>query len=312
MLQLIHMNFTEVTVLIDLLKNCRLCPRECGVNRLGGEYGYCRAADRVKVARSVLHHWEEPCISGKNGSGAVFFSHCTLKCVFCQNKKISALGVGAEVSQRKLAELFLRHQDSGAHNINLVTPTHFIPQLIPALDYAKGHGLSIPIVYNTGGYEKASTIKLLRGYVDIYLPDFKYYNDKFAKKYSNAPHYFERAKEALAEMTSQVGKISFDSDGIAKSGVIVRHLMLPGLLFDSKKVLDYLHSTYADDIYISIMNQYTPLGTLDGFPELKKRISPAYYECLLEYADSIGIKNAYIQGDGTADERFIPEFFDKL
>ena len=295
-----------------LLEKCMLCPRNCGANRLAGEYGFCHAGKNPKVARSALHFWEEPCLSGEKGSGTVFFSNCTLKCAFCQNSAISAHGMGEEISCERLGELFLEQQANGALNINLVTPTHYIPQIISALDYAKGHGLSIPVVYNCGGYEKASSIRLLEGYVDIYLPDFKYYNDKYAIKYSNAPHYFEHAASSLSEMVRQTGKMKFDSQGIAVSGTIVRHLMLPGLLFDSKKVLDYLHSAYADDIYISIMNQYTPVNRLDKFPELNKKISPDYYNCLIDYAVGIGIKNAYIQGADTADESFIPEFYNKL
>lgn len=294
----------------ELLKKCALCPRECHTNRICGEYGFCGCLKNVRVARSALHFGEEPCISGNSGSGTVFFSGCSLKCVFCQNRAISMHAGGEEITSEKLGELFLKQQSDGAENINLVTPTHFIPQIIYALDYAKIHGLKIPVVYNTGGYEKASSIKLLDGYVDVYLPDIKYYNDKYAQKYSNAPHYFEYASKALEEMLRQTGKIKFNKRGIAVSGTIVRHLLLPGLLFDSKKILDYLHSEYSDDIYISIMNQYTPVGQLDKFPELKRRISKEYYDCLIDYAVNIGIKNAYVQSEGTADESFIPEFYD--
>lgn len=295
-----------------LLENCRLCPRNCGVNRNNGEYGFCCGTNSAKVARAALHFWEEPCISGRNGSGTVFFSNCSLKCVFCQNHEISAEGRGEAVSDERLGDLFLKLQSDGAENINLVTPTHYIPQIISALDYAKSHGLNIPIVYNTGGYEKASAINLLDGYVDVYLPDFKYYNDKYAEKYSNAPKYSEYAKAAIAEMVRQTGKTKFNSDGLLVSGTLVRHLMLPGLLFDSKKILDYLHSEYGNDIAISIMNQYTPININPDFSELNKVISLEYYACLLDYAESIGLENAYIQSDGSADKSFIPEFFDKL
>lgn len=299
-------------ILEKLLNNCTLCPRNCKVNRLENNIGFCRAGKYPKVARSALHFWEEPCISGSRGSGTVFFSNCTLKCIFCQNKKISFEGIGEEITCERLAELFLEQQEQGALNINLVTPTHYIPQIIYSLDLAKKHGLTLPVVYNTGGYEKASSIKLLEGYVDIYLPDFKYYNDKYAIRYSNAPNYFKYASESLAEMVRQTGKVKFNEKGIAVSGTIVRHLMLPGLLFDSKKILDYLYSSYGDNIYISIMNQYTPMAEFPEFPELSKKISWEYYNCLIDYAVDIGIKNAFIQDEETADESFIPEFYNKL
>lgn len=295
----------------NLLCKCTLCPRNCGVNRTENLKGFCGAGKNLKVARADLHFWEEPCISGEKGSGTVFFSNCTLKCVFCQNRRISNEGVGEEISIGKLADIFLKLQDKGALNINLVTPTHYIPHIISALDIAKNNGLLLPIVYNTSGYEKVSTIKMLEGYIDIYLPDLKYYNDKYATKYSNAPEYFKYASEAIAEMVRQTGPVTFDETGIVKKGTIVRHLMLPGLLFDSKKVIDYLYTTYRDDIYISIMNQYTPMNDFKQFPELNKKISQDYYNCLIDYAVELGIKNAYIQDEETADVSFIPEFYDK-
>lgn len=295
-----------------LLENCRLCPRNCGVNRAKGEKGYCGAGESLKVARASLHFWEEPCISGENGSGTVFFSNCTLKCVFCQNRKISNNGIGEEITPNRLAEIFLNLQKDGALNINLVTPTHFIPQILEALDIAKSIGLTLPVLYNTSGYEKASTIKLLKGYIDIFLPDFKYFSNSLAEKYSNAKDYFKYASESLAEMVLQTGKPVFDKNGIIKSGTIVRHLMLPKQLFDSKRVIDYLYSTYKDDIFISIMNQYTPIGNLEKHPELRHRVSAEYYDCLIDYALDLGVKNAYIQGRDTAKESFIPDFFEKL
>lgn len=298
--------------MIDLLKNCRLCPRDCGVDRYSGNYGFCGGGMNVKVARSALHFWEEPCISGTKGSGTVFFSGCTLKCIFCQNHKISRAQMGEEISNERLAELFWEQQENGALNINLVTPTHYAVQIIEALDIAKSRGLKIPIVYNTSGYEKYETIKALDGYIDIYLPDFKYFSDKYATSYSNAPKYFEYASKSLEEMVRQTGSVKFDSNGIALTGTIVRHLMLPGLLFDSKKVLDYLYSTFSDDIYISIMNQYTPIKNTNLPIKLQKKVSWEYYNCLLDYAVNIGIKNAYVQDKETADESFIPEFFDKI
>ncbi len=295
-----------------LLQNCTLCPRNCGVDRLSGNLGFCLSGKNPKVARYSLHFWEEPCISGDKGSGTVFFSNCTLKCVFCQNRTISNNGIGEEITPDRLSDIYLKLQDMGAKNINLVTPTHFIVPIIKSIEIAKSRGLTLPIVYNTSGYEKASTIKLLDGIIDVYLPDFKYFSDKYAIKYSNAPDYFKHASESLQEMVKQTGTVKFNESGTVKSGVIVRHLMLPRLLFDSKKVIDYLYNTYKDDIYISIMNQYTPMENFKDFPELNKKISWDYYNCLIDYAREIGIKNAYIQDKDTQDKSFIPEFFDKL
>ncbi len=294
----------------DLLKSCTLCPKKCGINRLIGETGFCGASDKIRIAKSCLHFWEEPCISGKEGSGAVFFSHCTLKCVFCQNYAISTQNRGRLADEDELAEIFLKLQSEGANNINLVTPTHFVPQIIYALEKAKKRGLNLPIIYNTSGYENPETIKLLDGYVDVFLPDFKYFNDKYAVKYSAAKDYFKIASAALAQMFAQVGKCEFDNRGIIKKGVIVRHLMLPGLLFDTKKILDYLHAEYGNDIYISIMSQYTPLPTLpDRFPELNRKINMKMYDKLLDYAAGIGIENAFVQDGASASESFIPDFY---
>ena len=295
---------------MGILSKCTLCPRRCGADRESGSAGFCGATDKIKIARCDLHFWEEPCISGKNGSGAVFFSHCCLRCVYCQNYKISHLGTGKLVSPEELSECFLSLQEKGAHNINLVTPTQYVPQIIDAVCVAKKHGLILPIIYNTSGYENAETIKMLKGIVDVYLPDLKYFDDNYAIRYSGAKDYFAIATRAIAEMFTEVGKCVFDDDGMIKKGVIVRHLMLPHLLFDSKKVIDYLYKTYGDDIFLSIMNQYTPLATLPKeFPELNKKISEDYYASLIDYAVSIGVKNAYIQDGDTAKESFIPEFY---
>ena len=223
-----------------MLTCCTLCPRNCGVDRTNNVAGFCGALDEVKIARAALHFWEEPCISGKKGSGTVFFSCCNMKCVYCQNYEISTLNKGMTISVSELADKFLMLQGEGAHNINLVTPTHFVPQIICALDEAKSRGLALPVVYNSSGYESVETIRLLKGYVDIYMPDLKYFSDKYAIKYSSAPNYFNIAKEAIEEMFNQVGTPVFDESGIMKKGMIVRHLMLPGLLFDSKKIMDYL------------------------------------------------------------------------
>lgn len=290
------------------LHNCKLCPRNCGVDRLNGEVGFCKSQKNIKVARVSLHYWEEPCISGTQGSGTVFFSNCNLKCVFCQNHKISSDGVGKEITIQRLSEIFLEQQKRGALNINLVSPTHYVPQIIKSLDIAKSKGLNIPIIYNTSSYENLETIHALRGYIDVYLPDLKYFNDKYAVKYSNANNYFYYASKAIEEMFSQVGKAKFDRNGIIQKGVIVRHLMLPGLLFDSKKIMDYLHKTYGDSIYISIMNQFTPAHNTSHFPEINRKLSPKHYDVLIDYCLSIGIKNAFIQEEGTCSESFIPEF----
>jgi len=291
-----------------VLEKCMLCPRYCGVNRKAGERGFCGASDKIKIARVSLHMWEEPCISGENGSGTVFFSCCNMKCLYCQNYGISTQNHGYELTERELADKFLMLQEQGANNINLVTPTHFVPQIIQALDIAKEKGLTLPVVYNCGGYENAETIKLLSGYIDIYMPDMKYFSDEYAIEYSSAPNYFDVAKKALAEMYSLVGKPVFDESGIMKRGVIVRHMMLPGLLFDTKKILDYLYSTYKDDIYISLMSQYTPMPNVSGHPKLDRRINPKHYDAMVDYCVELGIKNAFIQDGSSATESFIPDF----
>ena len=296
----------------SLMEKCRLCPRECGADRLHGEKGFCGAEAVAKIARAALHFWEEPCISGKNGSGTVFFSHCTLKCVFCQNYEISSFGRGEEKSAEELADIFIRLEDEGANNINLVTPTHYVVPVMEAVADAKKRGLNIPVIYNCGGYEKAETIKMLEGLIDIYMPDMKYFNDKYAVKYSSAPGYFEHAKKALSEMTRQQPKAEFNGEGIMQKGVIVRHLMLPGLLFDTKKIIDYLYKTYGDNIYISLMNQYTPVKYLKGFPELERTLPERAYDDMIDYCVGMGVKNAFVQEQGTAKEAFIPEFYGEI
>ncbi len=295
--------------MLELLKECRLCPRECGVNRLAGQKGRCGAVgEKVKVARAALHYWEEPCISGSRGSGAVFFSYCPLGCVYCQNREISRGDAGKEIPVSRLAEIFLELQGKQAHNINLVTPTHYVPQIVLALREAKEKGLSIPVVFNCGGYEKPETLKLLEGLVDVWLPDFKYVSTEHAAKYSGAADYLENAKAALSEMVRQAGKPVFDIHGIMTRGVIVRHLVLPGMSKESKKILRYLHRTYGDRIYLSIMSQFTPLENVKDYPEIDRTVTESEYENLLDFAMNIGIENAYIQEGGTADESFIPPF----
>lgn len=296
--------------------SCTLCPRRCRVNRLFGEKGRCRVTADVFLSRAALHFWEEPCISGDCGSGTVFFSGCNLGCVFCQNHDIAKATIGKKVSIERLSEIFLELQDKGAANINLVTPTHYIPSITCALSQAKKNGLTIPIVYNTGGYESVETLKQLDGLVDIYLPDFKYIDPALSRKYSFAPDYPEVAKAALAEMFRQVGTpVFFESSGndddtppLMKKGIIVRHLALPGCEADSRAVLDYLYQTYGDDIFISIMNQYTPLSHVASYPELNRQITEEEYDRLTDYAVDLGIENGFIQEGETAEESFIPTF----
>lgn len=290
---------------------CDLCPRKCLVDRKKGEKGICGQTENLKVARAALHFWEEPCISGDAGSGAVFFSGCPLHCVFCQNENIANGTVGKEISLERLVDIFLELQEKGANNINLVTPGHFVPQIVKALDQAKKEGLTLPVVYNTSSYETVDTIKRLEGYVDIYLPDFKYMSPVLSKKYSHAPDYAEVAKAAIAEMVRQTGKAVFvngDEDNLILRGTIVRHLTLPGCMEDSMQILKYLHETYGDTIYISIMNQFTPLSNLEKYPELNRKITDEEYETLVDYAIDIGIENGFIQEGDTAEESFIPAF----
>lgn len=289
-------------------KNCRLCPRECGVNRLEGQKGYCHAGAGLTVARAALHFWEEPCISGSKGSGAVFFSGCAMGCVYCQNREIAQNHAGKEITVERLSEIFLELQEKGAHNINLVTPDHYIPSVAQALQAAKKQGLFLPIVCNCSGYEKPETLRLLDGLVDIYLPDFKYMDAEAAGKYSHAPDYPQIAKTALEEMVRQSEIPVFDEEGMMKKGVIVRHLLLPGQLKNSKKVLKYLHHAYGNKIYISIMSQYTPLSHVCDYPEINRRITPREYRKLLEYAAELGIEHGFMQDMEVAEESFIPAF----
>lgn len=289
-------------------KECGLCPRECGVNRLAGQRGFCRQTAALKVGRAALHMWEEPCISGKNGSGTVFFSGCHLGCVFCQNGQLSKEGLGETISVLRLSEIFMELQAAGAHNINLVTPTHYVPQIIEALRIGRKKGLHLPIVYNTGGFEKIDTLELLDGWVDVYLTDFKFMDVHISEEYAHEEGYSFYAAKALEEMYRQTGKAEFDDAGMMTKGIIVRHMVLPGQSMDSRLIIDYLYETYGDDIYLSLMNQYTPTGSLDNFPELKHRVKRAVYERLIAYAISKGVENAYIQEGTTAEESFIPDF----
>ena len=289
------------------LDKCILCPRKCMINRNMGEVGFCLAGNKIKIAKAYLHMWEEPCISGNNGSGTIFFSNCNMKCIFCQNYYISDENNGVEISIERFSDICLELQNQGAVNINLVTPTHFVPLIIDGIKLAKERGLSIPIIYNSSGYESIDTIKLLDGIIDVYLPDFKYYNDEFAIKYSGCKDYFKYTSLSLDEMVRQKPKCIFNDDGNIISGVIVRHLLLPGLEDDSKKILNYLYKNYRDNIYISIMNQYTPVRKCK-YEELNNKISDLSYEEVIDYAWNIGIRNAFIQEGETQSESFIPKF----
>lgn len=285
---------------------CRLCARECGVNRAEGEIGFCRVDSNIRLARAALHHWEEPVISGTRGSGTVFFSGCSLGCVFCQNREISRGGVGKIVSVERLSDIMLELQDKGAHNINFVTPTHYAPSIREAVILSRSHGLSIPTVYNTGGYDNVETIEMLSDVIDVFLPDMKYFRDKSAAEYSFAQNYPEVSRLALSSMMALRPTPIIDSDGIMRRGVIVRILLLPSHLAEAKLILKYVFSTYGDSVYISLMNQYTPPKGMNG--ALSRRVTHAEYDELVSYAIRLGVKNAFIQEWGTADESFIPPF----
>lgn len=291
------------------MSDCTLCPRRCHANRAAGQTGFCAQTAQLRAARAALHFWEEPCISGDCGSGTVFFSGCSLQCIFCQNHEIALGESGKVISVERLSQIFLELQDKGAANINLVTAGHFIPQVCRALELSKTHGLSIPIVYNTGSYEEVASLRLLEGLIDIWLPDLKYFSGDLSARYSSAPDYFQVATAAIAEMFRQTPAAVFDSKtGLMQRGIIVRHLMLPSQAADSKKILRYLHTTYGDAIYISIMNQYTPLAGVSEIPELNRKVAPEEYRRVLDFADRIGIENGFMQEDGTAAEIFIPPF----
>lgn len=292
------------------MSNCNLCPRQCGADRENGKSGICGVSGKnILAARAALHFWEEPCISGERGSGTVFFSGCPLRCVYCQNYQIAGTEVGMEISEERLKEIFLELQEKGAHNINLVTPTHYTPEIIRAIRKAKERGLRLPIVYNCSGYEKVETLKMLKGIVNVYLTDFKYMEREAAVRYSKAPDYPEIARAALKEMMNQTGEAKFDENGIMQSGVIVRHLLLPGHVRNARAVVKYVYETYGDQLYLSLMNQYTPLSQVKKeFPELDRRVTEREYQRLISYALEIGVENAFIQDGNTAKESFIPMF----
>lgn len=289
-------------------ENCLLCPRKCGINRSTGQTGVCGVSSEIKVARAALHYWEEPCISGKRGSGAVFFSGCSLHCVFCQNREISDGKEGKVISKERLSDIFMELADKGANNINLVTPGQYIPDIVWAVNNAKSRGMKLPIIYNTSGYENVTELKLLEDIVDVYLPDFKYMDSTLSAMYSRAKDYPSVAKQAISEMVRQQPDVVIDdATGLIQKGVIVRQLLLPGHVNDAKAVLKYLYDTYHDHVYISMMSQFTPIALKD-YPEINRTVTRREYERLVDYALKIGITNAFIQEGDVAKDSFIPAF----
>lgn len=286
------------------MSKCKICPRGCAVERTSA-VGYCGVGDEIKIARAAPHYWEEPFISGENGSGTVFFSGCSLRCVYCQNKKISGGGAGKRITVDELVDVYFSLESIGVHNINLVTPSHYTDKIALSIELAKVKGLKLPFLWNSSGYERVETLKRLDGLIDIYLPDLKYHSSELSSRYSNAPDYFEVACKAIKEMRRQTGT-PLIKHGLLRYGTVVRHLVLPNCVDDSKNVLEYLYSTYGDSVYISIMSQYVPFG--DVPPELGRRITEAEYESVVEYARSLGITNAFIQDRESATESFVPEF----
>ncbi len=287
---------------------CTLCPRKCGVNRNIGEKGVCSQTAQVKIGRNALHYWEEPCISGENGSGTVFFSGCPLRCVYCQNYNLGRGKAGHKLEDKSLCDIFIDLQNKGAHNINLVTAEHFAPHIKDAVIEARENGLKIPVILNSSGYVSAETLEILKDIIDVYLVDFKYMDSEIAKSYSSAPDYPEIAKKAVFQMVEAVGKPVFDEDGILKKGVVVRHLCLPTCEEDSKDIIKYLFDTYADKIIYSIMRQYTPIKKHEKFPELNRKITEKEYDEIIDFCIEMGLEDAYIQDDECALESFIPEF----
>lgn len=294
--------------IMNKYENCLLCPRKCGINRAAGQTGVCGVSAEIRVARAALHYWEEPCISGEKGSGAVFFSGCSLHCVFCQNREISDGKEGKVISKERLSDIFMELADKGANNINLVTPGQYIPDIVWAVNDAKSRGMKLPIIYNTSGYENVTELKLLEGIVDVYLPDFKYMDSTLSAMYSRAKDYPSVAKQALSEMVRQQPDVVIDNaTGLIQKGVIVRQLLLPGHVNDAKAVLKYLYDTYHDHVYISMMSQFTPIALKD-YPEINRTVTRREYERLIDYAIKIGITNAFIQEGNVAKDSFIPAF----
>mgnify|MGYP002673605167 FL=1 len=290
------------------LEKCKICPHNCGVNRLNGNIGRCKSNGNIKLAMASIHNFEEPCISGENGSGTVFFSNCNMNCVFCQNYKISQQGLGREISIEELAEIFIDEQNKNAENINLVTPTMYVYHIIEAIKIAKNKGLKIPIVYNSNGYENVETIKKLDGYIDIYLPDLKYYDDDLAFKYSGVKNYFENATSAIKEMYNQVGSPVLDENGMMKKGLIIRHLVLPNNLQNSKDVLKWINDNIDKNVFVSVMAQYFPTNRAKEFPEINRKLTKEEYEEIENYLYSLDLDNGYIQELGEHEEEYVPDF----
>ncbi len=292
----------------EIYKNCTMCPRSCNVDRTLHS-GYCSEGSGLHVARAALHMWEEPCISGESGSGTVFFSGCNLRCIFCQNRAISRGQTGKYIDTGRLVDIFFELEAKGANNINLVTGDHYIPTVAEAVETGKSRGLKIPFLFNTSSYITVESLKMLDGLIDIYLPDLKYIRPEDAARYSNAPDYPDVAKDAIDEMVRQHPNCIFDpSTGIIKEGVVIRHLLMPGMIIQAKMIIRYLHEKYGDNVYLSLMNQFTPGTDLNAFPEIDRTVTNAEYKSLVDYAVNIGITNAYVQEGETATESFIPEF----
>ena len=291
---------------MEELKSCNICPHKCGVNRLNGIKGRCKCDNKIKIALASVHNYEEPCISGKNGSGTVFFSNCNLNCIYCQNYEISQLGKGKEITIEHLAQIFIKQQEKNVNNINLVTPTMYVPQIIEAIKIARKKGLNIPIIYNSNGYENVETIKKLNGYIDIYLPDLKYYSNEIAKKYSKIDNYFETAISAIKEMQKQVGNPIFNEEGIIQKGVIIRHLILPHHLLNTKNILKYVKENFDENTYISIMAQYFPTYKAKEIPEIARKITKEEYEKVENYLYELDLENGYIQELGEHEEEYVP------
>ena len=294
--------------MVKQLDKCEICPRKCKVNRNNNQIGWCKSTDRVKIGLYSTHNFEEPCISGEKGSGTVFFSNCTMNCIFCQNYEISQLGKGKEISIEELSNIFIMQQEKGVHNINLVTPTSYVYQIIEAIKIAKAKGLNIPIVYNTNGYENIETIKALNGYVDVYLPDLKYAEEKLAIEYSGAKNYFEVATNAIKEMIKQVGNIKLNEDGIIQKGVIIRHLVLPNHIENSKKVLLWIKQNLQNDIYVSIMAQYFPTYKAKENQKLNRKLTKKEWKQIEKYVEEIDIENGFIQELGDHEEEYVPKW----
>ena len=289
------------------LEKCELCPRRCGVNRRE-RVGFCGAGARARIALVSLHPWEEPCLTGANGAGTVFFSYCNLRCCFCQNHEISHEGKGEEVTDERLAEIFLEQQQRGAATLDLVTPTHYVPQIIHALEMARGQGFSLPVVYNSGAYDTVETIASLQGYVDIFLPDLQYVGREAAAEYSQAPDYFEHAAAAIRKMVEIAGPVQFSADGRMTRGVLIRHLVLPGHRHESMKALDWLWQEFGDTVQLSLMNQYTPMYRAAEHKGMNRRLTTFEYESVVDHALALGITRCYVQEGQTASEKFVPAF----